>query len=84
MKITRISPLTGDTNTMDLPITEEDYNTWADGKALIQNAFPHLSADQREFILSGLMPEEFEKFLGPEDLYDDDMAKKGESYEEKD
>lgn len=28
---------------------------------LIQEAFPHMSADDREFIISGCTPEEFER-----------------------
>ena len=32
--------------------------------ALIQDAFPFLNADEREFLQSGLLPDEFEKLVG--------------------
>lgn len=59
MLITRKSPLTGITHTMDLPITEEQLKQWRDG-ALIQHCMGHLNADQREFILTGITPEEWD------------------------
>jgi hypothetical protein len=34
---------------------------------LVQNAFPFLSVDQREFLLTGLFPEEWDKIFGEED-----------------
>lgn len=36
----------------------ESANLWTRG-SLIQDSFPYLSADQREFMLSGLTPDEF-------------------------
>lgn len=30
---------------------------------LIQNAFPFLSADEREFLITGLLPEEFDNLF---------------------
>jgi hypothetical protein len=45
---------------MELPITEREYNLgmnkWAAGE-LIQNVFPMLNADQREFVKTGIMPD---------------------------
>lgn len=65
MKISRRSPLTGITTTLDLPISESEWSAYLKG-ALIQEALPRLSDDEREFILSGLLPGEFEKYVGPE------------------
>lgn len=53
MTITRKHPFTGQTFSKDLPITEEELNRWNKGE-LIQNVWPHLSADDREFILTGI------------------------------
>ncbi len=59
MKITRTNPFNGETNTLDLNITEEQVQAYMDG-ALIQNAFPNLSADDREFIMTGITAEAWE------------------------
>ena len=58
MKITRHSIITGKLHTMDLPVTEEQYARWKAG-TLVQDVFPDLTPDQREFILSGITPEEW-------------------------
>ena len=71
MKITRRSPLTGQINTMDLPITEEQYNEWQSG-IFIQDAMPHLTADEREFLISGCTKEDWDK-LFPNEKEDDDI-----------
>lgn len=62
MKISRRSPLTGEINERDLPITQEQFAagmTRRQNGALIQEAFPTLSADDREFILTGYTPEDW-------------------------
>jgi hypothetical protein len=43
-----------------------DYTLWRSGE-LAQNAFPYLSADQREFLISGSTPAEFEAMFGDEE-----------------
>jgi len=63
MKITRTSRLTGNTSVMDLPITREQLAAWIDGE-LIQNAMPHLDADQREFVMTGITPDEWQAAFG--------------------
>lgn len=59
MKITRTSILTRITRTLDIPVTLEQLATWERG-TLIQNAMPNLNANDREFIMSGITPEEWE------------------------
>ena len=66
MNITRTSDLTGVTRTMDLPITLVQILAWQHGK-LVQEAFPQLNADQREFIMTGISAEEWDTLLPPED-----------------
>lgn len=65
MLITRRSPLTGKLNSLELPITAAQITRWHSGD-LIQRAFPHLSTDEREFLITGLYPGEFDDFLGLE------------------
>lgn len=66
MLITRTSPLTGTTHTRDLPVTGSQLAAWQAG-SLIQEALGHLSADDREFIKTGITPEEWEAVFGEED-----------------
>jgi len=65
MKVTRRHPFTGDYNTIELPITNADYLAWANASddssmRFTQVAFPDLTADQREFLITGLPPGEFD------------------------
>ena len=65
MLITRKSLISGNINTMSLPITEEQYTAWEQG-TLVQNAMPHLTPDEREFVMSGITPEEWAETFGEE------------------
>lgn len=62
MKVTRKSILTLKTHTLDIDVTEEQLRRWNEG-ALIQDACPKLSDADREFIMSGITPEEWEKYV---------------------
>jgi len=53
MLITRTNPFNGSVNTRDLDITEQQVAAYEAG-ALLQNAFPNLSADDREFFKTGI------------------------------
>lgn len=66
MKIYRVSPITGQTNVMDLNITQDQYSDWQDGK-LIQDTMPHLTPDEREFLLSGCTKEDWDTLFGDDD-----------------
>jgi len=58
MIITRISPFSGEKNSMDLPITQEQIDSFNRG-TLVQVAFPNLTPGQREFILTGITEKEW-------------------------
>jgi len=58
MIVVRRSPFSGKTHTMNLPITEEQLKRWESGE-LIQNVFPDLTPDEREFIMTGITSEEW-------------------------
>jgi hypothetical protein len=63
MNITRKSPLTGITRTKEINVTEEQILAWQSGE-LIQNAMPQLSADDREFVKTGITGEEWDQLFG--------------------
>ena len=68
MIVTMESKLTGKVNYMDIPVAVERLNAYFNGgrKQLIQDCFPELSADQREFLMTGSTPEEWEAVFGEE------------------
>ena len=59
MIITKISPLTGMLNTMDIDVTPLQIEQWERGM-LIQEAMPLLTRDEREFIMTGLTSTDWE------------------------
>jgi hypothetical protein len=63
MKLVRTSAFTGVTREKEIDITPEQYALWESG-VFIQNAAPHLSAEDREFIITGVTHEEWVKVLG--------------------
>jgi len=65
MLITRTSAFSGKENTMDLDITYDHIARWDRGE-LIQNVMPHLTADEREFLMKGTTPEEWDLMFGVE------------------
>jgi len=67
MLVKKTSIFSGDTNEMELDITQEQMDRWQKGGELIQNVFPHLSPEQREFLMSGATPEEWDRLFPEED-----------------
>jgi hypothetical protein len=63
MKVTRTSPFTGITRTLDLNITAAQVARYSNGW-LLQDAFPQLSAGEREFYKTGITDEEWDKHIG--------------------
>lgn len=59
MIITRKSILTGIEHTMDINIEFNQYMDWYNGMP-IQQAAPHLSADVREFLMTGITSAEWD------------------------
>jgi ribosome recycling factor len=60
MIITRRSILDRKIREMDINVTPEQLRQWRNG-ALIQVVMPQLTPDEREFIMTGIVPEEWEK-----------------------
>ena len=73
MLITRISPFSNKKNTMDIDIDEYQLKQWRNG-GLIQDVMPHLTADEREFIMTGLTPEAWNEIFGEEDNNDNELS----------
>jgi len=49
-----------------ITVNEQDYYRWEDGE-LIQNAFPYLSAEERELLKTGICPSCWDKMFPPEE-----------------
>jgi hypothetical protein len=64
MIIMRISMLSGEVNEMDLDITPEQLESYELFGVLLQDAFPNLSPAEREFIKTGITPEEWYDTFG--------------------
>jgi hypothetical protein len=45
------------------PFNKTDYHMWVGGE-LIQNCFPYLSLEDREFMISGISPKGWEQIFG--------------------
>ena len=59
MLITKTSMLSGNTSSMNIDVSQDQIDLWQGG-SLIQNVMPDLSADEREFIMTGVTPEEWD------------------------
>ena len=72
MLITKTSVMPGEKNEMLLPVTNEQIDRW-EGGALVQDVFPHLTPSEREFLISGVTPEEWDVVKEDmEEVYGDD------------
>ena len=74
----RIVPNTDDTvaitgrcivngSTYSVNVDPEQYQMWNSRTILIQNAFPHLSSEDREWLISGTSPDGFNTLFPPEE-----------------
>ncbi len=59
--ILRVSPFSGKANTREIDCTKEQLARFQDPKnsEYIQDIFPQLDADDREFLKTGITPEEW-------------------------
>jgi hypothetical protein len=63
MKVRRKSGLTGNTSIMEIDVNPMQIFAWQNGE-LAQNAMPNLSPDEREFIMTGITPDEWASVFG--------------------
>ena len=62
MLITKKSSLTGIISSREIDVTQAQLDNWASG-TFIQDAMPNISTDDREFIMTGVTPEEWNKYI---------------------
>ena len=73
LEVTKKSIISGKTNTMELDISQEQLDRWESvDKQLIQVAFPNLSSSEREFVMTGITPTEWNDTFGDGDEDDHD------------
>lgn len=63
MLITKTSILTFKKHTREIDVTAEQLQRYTRGE-MIQDVCLHLSADDREFLISGITPEEWNAHMG--------------------
>ena len=63
IEVTRTSILTGKTNTISLPVTQEQLDLYENSKELIQNVMPNLTNEEREFVKTGITEYEWNKLI---------------------
>jgi hypothetical protein len=75
VEVVRHSQITGVENIMTLDMSPEEYEVrwtrWKNGE-YIQDAFNNLSAGEREFIMTGITPEEWDDMFGGMDDEEDE------------
>jgi hypothetical protein len=71
MLITMKSQMTGVIHTKDISMTQDQYDDWLMGADLIQDALPHLSDSEREFLMTGITDEEWDSLADSLTLDDD-------------
>jgi plasmid replication initiation protein len=68
MLITRTSQISGIERTLNLNITEEEWENYQkEDRFHTQHCFPNLSPSDREFILSGITEEEWNEHITDEE-----------------
>lgn len=63
MTVTKTSPFSGSTHTLDIDVTEAQIAAWQGGE-LIQRVMPNLTPDEREFLMTGITAKEWEEKFG--------------------
>ena len=67
MLIRRKDPFTGLYKTLDLDITQDQIDRWRAGE-FIQDVMPNLTPSQREFLITGISNESWDKHVVNQDL----------------
>ena len=62
MKISKVHPFNGNINTLDLNTTLLEFDNYRAGMCS-QAAFPNLTPDEREFIITGILPGEWDSYF---------------------
>ena len=62
--VSNVCPFCGKEHAVE--VSAADFWEWNDG-ALVQDAFPYLSANEREILISGICPTCWDKMFPPEE-----------------
>jgi|10_taG_2_1085330.scaffolds.fasta_scaffold31042_4 hypothetical protein len=72
MKIRKRSSLTGIVSEMNIDVNQDVYTFWelspVQTRPHVQDAFPLLTPDEREFLLTGITPEEWNGLFSEHDF----------------
>ena len=67
MLIAKTSSLTSRTHEMEIDVSDKQIALWMEG-ALIQDVMPNLSPDEREFLMTGITPAEWNEAFAQSDV----------------
>ena len=60
VRVHKQSCITGKHHSMVLPTRQGELEHWEENMTLVQDAFPHFDENQREFLISGATPDEWD------------------------
>jgi hypothetical protein len=66
MQVKRTSSLSGKESTMELNVTQEQldrFDNRRENGEYVQTIFPHLTSEEREFIMTGISPIEWNEIF---------------------
>ena len=67
MLVGKKSQLSGKSHEMEIDVSEKQITLWMEG-ALIQDVMPNLSPDEREFLMTGITPAEWDEAFAQSDV----------------
>lgn len=67
VRVHKQSCITGKHHSMVLPTRQGELEHWEKNMTLVQDAFPHFTPDQREFLISGSTPDEWNELFSEEE-----------------
>jgi hypothetical protein len=66
MMIAKTSSLSSKTHEMEIDVSDKQITLWMEG-ALIQDVMPNLTPEEREFLMTGITPAEWDATFGDDD-----------------
>ena len=67
MLVGKKSQLSGKSHEIEIDVSEKQITLWMEGE-LIQNVMPNLSPDEREFLMTGITPAEWDEAFAQSDV----------------
>ena len=67
MLVGKKSQLSGKSHEMEIDVSEKQITLWMEGE-LIQNVMPNLSPNEREFLMTGITPAEWDEAFAQSDV----------------